>query len=106
MSAEELEREVDLLIRRVAHWEAPRWAAGAGTGDVSRAEVMHALVQRVADRAAGAEGEPHRRVPRLQNDLVLPDQLRVLAADLIAADPPPQVLAAVAADVVETRRVL
>ncbi|SDY73365.1 hypothetical protein SAMN05444365_103288 [Micromonospora pattaloongensis] len=106
MTAEELQRQVELLIRQVAHWEAPRWAARAGTGDVSRAELMHALVQRLADRAAGAEGEPHRRVPRLDNDLVLPDQLRVLTADLVAAHPPPPVLATSAADVVETRRAL
>lgn len=103
---EELSREVERLIRQVAHWAAPRWAARAGSGDVSRADLVHALVQRIADRAAAAEGEPPRRVPRLDNDLVLPDQLRVVTADLLAADAPPQVLATVAADIAATRRTL
>jgi hypothetical protein len=60
-------------------------------------------VQRIADLAAGAEGEPRRPVPRLDNNLALTDQLRVVAADLIAAGPPPAVLEAAAADVASTR---
>lgn len=45
---------------------------------------MHALAQRLADLAAGAEGEPHRPVPRLDNDTALPNQVVLLAADLLA----------------------
>jgi hypothetical protein len=45
-------------------------------------------------------------VPRLVGDLGLPDQLRVMAADLVAAAPPPEVLAAAAADVTAVRRAL
>jgi hypothetical protein len=46
---------------------------------------MHDLIQRLAERTADAEGESHREVPRLANDLALPDQLRVIAADAVAA---------------------
>lgn len=59
------------------HWEAPRWRAD-GRGDR-----VYALVQRLADLGADAEGRPHRVVPR-ESDLVLPDQLRVVADDLLA----------------------
>lgn len=52
---------------------------------MSRAERVHDLVQRLADAAAAAEGTPRRAVPRLDNDLALPDQLRVVAADALTA---------------------
>ena len=55
---------------------------------MSRADLVHRLVQEIANLAADAEGEPRRAVPRLDNDLALPDQLRVVAADLVAAGPP------------------
>ncbi|WP_326560938.1 hypothetical protein [Micromonospora sp. NBC_01796] len=102
----ELGRAVELLVGQVAHWMAPRWAATATTGNVSRADLMHRLVQQVANLAADAEGEPRRTVPRLDNDLALPDQLRVVAADLLAADPPEPVLAEAAAEVTATRSAL
>ena len=44
---------------------------------------MHGLVQQLADLGADAEGREHRPVPRLANDLGLPDQLRVVVADLV-----------------------
>ncbi|BCJ33031.1 hypothetical protein Athai_05340 [Actinocatenispora thailandica] len=50
--------------------------------------MLHALVQQLADLGADAEARPHQPVPRLDNDLALPDQLRVVAADLTAAPPP------------------
>jgi hypothetical protein len=56
---------------------------------------MQALIQHLADFTADAEGEPRRRVPRLDNALALPDQLRVVAADLVAANPGEATLAAV-----------
>jgi hypothetical protein len=80
----ELDLAVERLVRRVSHWTPPRWAASSASGAGSRADVMHALVQQVADLAAAAEGQPRRSVPRLANDLVLPDQLRVVARDLSA----------------------
>ncbi|MEV0392742.1 hypothetical protein [Polymorphospora rubra] len=124
MSVEEFGRAVDLLARQVGHWEAPRWRATAGSGGIlpnrgpveaasvdrdappARRDLMHALVQRIADRAADAEGEPRRPVPRLSNDLALTDQLKVVAADLVAAGPAPDLLGAAVADVQETRRAL
>jgi hypothetical protein len=107
VSADELSRLVDLLTRQVGHWQAPRWAAPVpGGGDTSRAELVHRLVQRVADLAADAEGQPRRPVPRADNALALPDQLRVVAADLLAADPAPELLAAAVAEVAATRAAL
>jgi hypothetical protein len=105
-SVAELTRAVDRLVRRVAHWEPPRWAATVAGGRTSRGELLHALVQYVADQAADAEGTHHRTVPRLDNDRALPDQLRVVAGDLAAAGPPPDVLAEAAAAIDEAHRLL
>jgi len=91
-------RELELLRNRVSHWGPPRW--------VGRAETVHGLVQRIADRAADAEGEPCRPVPRLDSDLALVDQLRVVTADLLAAAPAEDALAAAAADLAAVRRAL
>ncbi|MEU5726551.1 MULTISPECIES: hypothetical protein [unclassified Micromonospora] len=106
MSAAELDRAVELLVRQVGHWQQPRWSAVAAGGNVSRADLVHKLVQEIANLAADAEGEPRREVPRLGNDLVLPDQLRVVAADLVAAGPPESVLAEAVAAVAGTRSAL
>lgn len=103
---EELERAVGLLVNQVGHWQPPRWAAPPAVGDGSRADLVHRLTQDLADLAADAEGQPHRAVPRLDNDLALPDQLRVVTADLVAAGPTPDVLARAAAAVTTTRRAL
>ncbi|WP_432956821.1 hypothetical protein [Micromonospora haikouensis] len=106
MSAAELGRAVELLVRQVGHWQQPRWAASAGGGNVPRADLVHRLVQEIANLAADAEGQPRRAVPRLDNDLALPDQLRVVAADLLAAAPPDAVLDRAAAEVTATRSAL
>jgi hypothetical protein len=92
---------VDRLINRVQHWTPTRWAKPLADGAGSRADAVHALVQRFADVAAVAEARPVRPVPRLDNDLALPDQVRVLADDALAASPPvPDVeIAALASDV-------
>jgi hypothetical protein len=66
--------------------------------------VVHGLVQQLADWAADQEGQPRRPVPRLDSDLALPDQLRVVTTDLVAAAPPPDVRAAAAAAVDEVRQ--
>jgi hypothetical protein len=78
-TADEFATSVRKLAGQVSHWTPSRWAAS------SRAAVLHELLQRLADRTADAEAEPHREVPRLANDLALPDQLRVIAADAMAA---------------------
>jgi hypothetical protein len=78
---------ISRLVNQVAHWTPARWSKPVAAGDVSRADAMHALVQRIADAAADASGEPRRAVPRLDNVLALPDQLKVVAADLRAAAP-------------------
>lgn len=97
---DDLRRELDLLIRLVGHWGPPRWSAD------SRAQLVYELAQRLAERAADAEGQPRRAVPRLDSDPGLVDQLRVLAADLLAAAPAPDTLAAAAADVASVRHAL
>ena len=126
---------VDRLISQVGHWQQARWwtrtgrASGPGSSPASgpsdsalpgtavpptRADLVYGLVQRIADRGADAEGRPRRTVPRLA-DLVLPDQLRVVADDLIAAahaddlpaaTPAEDALAAAAADVDDVRRAI
>ncbi|MFD2764110.1 hypothetical protein [Micromonospora eburnea] len=106
MSAAELDRAVELLVRQVGHWQQPRWSAAAEGGNVSRADLVHKLVQEIANLAADAEGGPRREVPRLDGDLALPDQLRVVAADLAAAGPSESVLAEAAAAVARTRSAL
>ncbi|MEW2144018.1 hypothetical protein AB0869_14505 [Micromonospora vinacea] len=106
MSAGELDKAVQLLVRQIAHWQQPRWAAVATPGNLSRAHLVHRLVQEVANLAADAEGEPRRVVPRLDNDLALPDQLRVVTADLLAAGPGDEALARAAAEVTATRSAL
>lgn len=95
-----------LLVRQIGHWQQPRWAAAAGGGNVARADLVHRLVQELANLAADAEGQPRRAVPRLGNDLALPDQLRVVTADLLAAGPATDLLARAAAEVTATRTVL
>jgi hypothetical protein len=66
---------------------------------------VYALVQRLADRGADAERRPRRSVPR-STDLALPDQLRVMADDLIAAEPSDDTLKLAADDVEAVRRAL
>jgi len=81
-SEDQLAAAVRKLVGQVAHWTSPRWAASGASGLPARAVLMHDLVQWLADRSAEAEGRPALPVPRLDNDLALPDQLRVVAADL------------------------
>jgi hypothetical protein len=80
VSIDQLRRAAELLINQVGHWTPERWAG--------RSEPMHVLIQRFADRAADLAGGPRRKVPRLP-DFALPDQLRVVVSELIAADPTP-----------------
>ncbi len=103
VDGDQLVRAVDRLVNQVGHWPPARWAARASIGHQSRAEVVHALVQRLADLEAGVTGRPDRPVPRLSNDLALPDQVRVMTLDLVASGAGPAVLAA-ALDAVTTAR--
>ena len=68
-------------------------------GTTTRADAMHALVQRLADMVASVEGREPLPVPRLSNDLALPDQLRVMVADLGLAGAPDAVLRAAAEEI-------
>ncbi|GGM16917.1 hypothetical protein ACFFX1_40890 [Dactylosporangium sucinum] len=79
---DQLVAAVRKLVGQVAHWTPSRWAASSVVPGRSRAEAFHATLQTLADATAAAEGAPSRPVPRLDNDLALPDQLRVLATDL------------------------
>lgn len=85
---------IERLLNQVRHWEQPRWRGG-------KADQTYALVQRLADLAADAESRPRRPVPR-EPDAILPDQLRVMADDLIAAAP--DAVLAETAEAVETLR--
>jgi hypothetical protein len=103
----ELERVTTRFLNQVSHWTPPRWAASSvSSPGRTRGDVVHALVQRIADLAAAAEGRPPRPVPRLEHDAGLPDQLRVVAADLAAAGPEPAVLARAVELVAAVRREL
>jgi hypothetical protein len=73
----ELERAIGRVVEGTRHWSPARWR--------SKADAMHALVQALADIAADAEGQPRRPVPRLPNDMQLPDQLQVIGLDLLEA---------------------
>jgi hypothetical protein len=74
------------FLARVSHWNPDRWSRpGKAKRSPSRGALVHGLVQQIADAAADTEGQPRRPVPRLDNDLVLPDQIRVLVADLLSA---------------------
>jgi len=103
LSAHELLRVVDLLANQVAHWSPSRWAVRVEPDGASRGDLLYALVQRLADLAADAEGVPRRGVPRLDNDLTLVDQLRVVAGDLVTAGASDLLTHAAAADVSAVR---
>jgi hypothetical protein len=102
----QLVRAVDRLADHVGHWSPARWAQPSSVGERSRAEVVHALAQRLADLEATVSGRPARPVPRLRNDLALPDQVRVMVLDLLMADAGPAVLGAALDAVTEARRQL
>jgi hypothetical protein len=96
---------VDRFVARVGHWTPERWTApamnspsssgrnrlreSARSDAVTRADVVFGLVQSLADLAADVEGNLRRRVPRLDSDVALPDQVRVMIADLQAVQPVP-----------------
>lgn len=97
MTADLLVRQADLLVSQVAHWTPARWRG--------RSDGVYALVQRLADATAEAEGRTALPVPRLA-DTVLPDQIRVMVADLVAASPRSDVLDRFADDIRAIRMAL
>jgi hypothetical protein len=96
---------VDRLINQVAHWEQGRWWSRPGPTGETRGDLLYALVQRLADLGADAEHRARRDVPRI-GDMSLPDQLRVIADDLVAASPPETVLTQAANDTDAVRHTL
>lgn len=93
---------VDRLHNQVRHWEQGRWWGRTPGATATRGDLAYALIQHLADLGADAEHRARRPVPR-EHDMVLPDQLRVLADDLLAASPPEAVLAEAAAAVDDLR---
>ncbi|MCY1142976.1 hypothetical protein OWR29_33700 [Actinoplanes sp. Pm04-4] len=87
---------IDRLLNQVRYWEQPRWQVDG------RNDRTYALVQLLADLGADAEGHPRRPVPR-EHDMILPDQLRVMADDLLAAGPSDAALDEAAAAVDDLR---
>ena len=75
--ADLLAREARSLVERLRVWAPSRWAAAADPFG-TRGDLLHHLVQDLAIAA----GEAPVPVPRLDNDLALPDQLAVTADDL------------------------
>ncbi|MDI6098389.1 hypothetical protein QLQ12_07205 [Actinoplanes sp. NEAU-A12] len=97
---------IERLLTQIHHWDEPRWRAvpaNAATG--TRSQLVQGLVQRLADLGAEAEGRAARPVPHI-HDLVLRDQLRVLADDIVAAAPSAELLDRANAAVAEVRRAL
>lgn len=77
-AAELFGREARSLVERLRLWTPERWAAAAppyGT----RGDLVHHLAQSLVTAARETE-DP---LPRLDNDLALPDQLSVTADDLV-----------------------
>jgi hypothetical protein len=106
VTADDFATSVHRLLNQIRHWEQSRWSApAAGSPAPSRADSVYALVQRLADLGADAEGRCARAVPR-PGDLVLPDQLRVMSDDLIAARASDETLKLATAEVNELRHAL
>ena len=107
MTADELVRAVDRLVDH-------DWTVGAVPVDGAqfvrcRYPCRHGARPGSAVGRPGGVDDRARRiaaVPRLDNDLVLPDQVRVTARDLLAAHPPEETVAAAIDAVADTRRTL
>jgi hypothetical protein len=79
------------LLPRLRRWDSASWSvraelAPAGTRP-TRAEVAAAVLQRLADAGADAEGQPRRLVPLLA-DVNLADQLTVVVDDILRTGDP------------------
>lgn len=96
---------IDRLLNQVRHWEERRWSQPAGGTGRTRAQVVFGLAQQLADLGAEAEKVPAHDLTFVHS-MVLPDQVRVLADDILTAGPPPELLARATAAVAEARGVL
>lgn len=96
---------IERLLTQVRHWDERRWRAAAPGATTSRSHQVRGLVQHLADLGAEAENRPARPVPHL-HDLVLGDQLRVLADDLLTAAAALEILERATAAVDEVRKAL
>ncbi|WP_433828470.1 hypothetical protein ACQP2E_03705 [Actinoplanes sp. CA-015351] len=94
---------IDRLLNQVRHWEERRWSLPAGALGQTRAQAVRGLAEQLAALGAEAEKTPAHELP-VVHDLILPDQLRVLANDILAAGPPPELLTRAANAVHETRQ--
>lgn len=81
-----LEREVDLLDRRVRAWSVRAWAVPLRPDVTTRADAVAALASRLdtLGRQAGVPVPAETTLPRVA-DHALADQVIVLATDLLAA---------------------
>ena len=77
-----LAREAASFVARLRLFTPARWAA-AGPAGGTRGDVVHHLASAYVVAAA----ETTLALPRLESDLVLPDQLAVTADDLVRLDP-------------------
>lgn len=82
-----LRKEVGSLVERLRRWTPSRWAVAAEPWG-TRADLGHHLAQAFADAAAAMEAGERRLLPRLEHDLLVPDQLAVTGDDLVRAGPP------------------
>jgi hypothetical protein len=73
-------------VQRLRLWTPARWAAACPPYG-SRGDVVFHLAQALADTAAELEHKPRRRLPRLDSDLGLADQLAVTSDDLVRTQP-------------------
>lgn len=84
-SATALEREVDLLDRRIRSWTGRSWTVPVRTG-VTRADLLASLARYLDElgRGAGVPVPTGAPLPRVA-DHALADQVVVLAGELVAA---------------------
>ena len=95
---------IERLLTKIHHWDERRWRTSLPSG-VTRSQLMQTLLQQLADLGAEAENRAKRPVPHL-HDLVLSDQARVLADDILAAAPAAELLERATAAVDEARNAL
>jgi hypothetical protein len=85
-AADVFAREARSLVERLRVWTPQRWAASPGDA-ASSYKTRGDLVHHLAQSFVSAAGETDKRLPRLDSDLGLPDQLAVTADDLVRARP-------------------
>ncbi|HWS38917.1 MAG TPA: hypothetical protein VN408_40030, partial [Actinoplanes sp.] len=97
---------VERLLNQIHHWDERRWRAAPASGaGGTRSGLVQGLVQRLADLGAEAEKRDSQPVPYV-HDLVLRDQIRVLADDILGAAPSVDLLDRATAVIDEVRATL